>query len=173
MATEDNKQKLTEKAVAGVKALQPYQPGKPIEELERELGISDIVKLASNENPSGPSPKALAAIEAVSKDLTRYPDGAGFGLKEALCERYSISADMITLGNGSNDILEFVTRAFVNPGEEVIFSRHAFAVYPLATLAVGGRPVETPALNWGNNLEAMLDAVSERSKVIFIANFFT
>ena len=160
---------FSELAAPGVQKITPYQPGRPAEEVAAEFGISKPVKLASNENPLGPSPLGMEAMQAV-QDLARYPDGNGAALKQKIAARHDIDVDCITLGNGSNDILEFVCRAFVSPADEVIFSRHAFAVYPLATLAVGGKPVETPALDWGNDLQAMLQAVTDRTKVIFIAN---
>lgn len=153
----------------GVAAIRPYQPGRPAEEVAAEFGISKPIKLASNENPLGPSPLALAALRE-SGNLARYPDGNGTRLKQRLAHRHAVDSRQITLGNGSNDILEFVPRVFVNPGDEVIFSRHAFAVYPLATLAVGGSPVVTAARDWGSDLQAMLAAVTGRTRVIFIAN---
>ncbi len=153
----------------GVRKITPYQPGRPTAEVAAESGVAKPIKLASNENPLGPSPQGIKAMQTVH-DLARYPDGNGAGLKEKIATRHDLDVACITLGNGSNDVLEFVCRAFVNPGDEVIFSRHAFAVYPLATLAVSGKPVETPALNWGNDLQAMLQAVTDRSRVIFIAN---
>lgn len=157
-------------ALSGVRALEPYQPGKPLAELEREYGIHDAVKLASNESPLGPSPKALAAAHAALAEAARYPDGNGFSLKAALASRLGVGADQITLGNGSNDVLEFVARAFVAPENEVIFSEHAFAVYPIVTRAVGARAVVTPARDFGHDLEAMRSAVNERTRLIFIAN---
>lgn len=157
-------------ASAGVRGLHPYQPGKPSDELERELGISNIVKLASNENPLGPSPMALEAIQKSLSDLTRYPDGNGFSLKRALSEKHGIATNQITLGNGSNDVLELITRAFAEPGREVIFSQYAFAVYPLATQSVNATSVVTPAKNWGHDLEAMLAAITEHTSIIFVAN---
>mgnify|MGYP000178633034 CR=1 FL=1 len=160
---------ISDLATPGVRKITPYQPGRPVEEVAAEFGIARPVKLASNENPLGPSPQGIKAMQTVH-NLARYPDGNGTGLKERIATRHDLDVACITLGNGSNDILEFVCRAFVNPGDEVIFSRHAFAVYPLATLAVGGTPVETPVLNWGCKLEAMLQAVTDRSRVIFIAN---
>jgi len=134
-------------AVRGVQALSPYQPGKPIDELAREFGLDpgSIVKLASNENPLGPSPKALSAIEKTLADLCRYPDGNGFNLKQALSERYGIRPEQITLGNGSNDVLEVISRCFASPGDEVVFSQYAFAVYPLVTQAIGATGVSVPA----------------------------
>jgi len=157
-------------AVPGVRELQPYQPGKPIEDLQREFGLQDIIKLASNENPLGPSPMALAAIEQGLTELARYPDGNGFILKQALSERHGVKTAQITLGNGSNDILELVARTFVQPGQEVIFSHHAFAVYPITTQAVGGKAVIVPARAWGNDLDAIGKAVNANTRVIFIAN---
>ena len=126
-------------AQAGVQKLSPYVPGKPVDELARELDIDParIIKLASNENPMGASPKALAAIRAALDDLTRYPDGNGFDLKQRLSERYGVDASQVTLGNGSNDILEIVARAYLAPGLNAVFSEHAFAIYPIVTQAVG------------------------------------
>jgi histidinol-phosphate aminotransferase len=157
-------------AVAGVQKSIPYKAGKPIEELERELGLTNIVKLASNENPLGMGQKARAAIEAAISDLTLYPDGSGFHLKQALAEKFSVQADQITLGNGSNELLELVARAFLTPECEVIFSQHAFAVYPIVTQAVGAKAVVVPALHYGHDLQAMLSRVTDKTRVIFIAN---
>ena len=159
-------------AMPGVQRLSPYVPGKPVEELAREFGLrpSDIVKLASNENPLGPSPLAVRAIQQALSELTRYPDGNGFTLKQALADRFEVSPSMITLGNGSNDILELITRAFVGPQHEVVFSEHAFAVYPIVTQAVGARAVVVPAKNWGHDLEAMAAAITPATRLVFIAN---
>ena len=153
-----------------VTKLQPYVPGKPIEELERELGISNIVKLASNENPQGPSDKVLTAITEASNELTRYPDGNGFVLKSALADKYTLNTNQITLGNGSNDVLELIARAFVSPDEEVLFSQHAFAVYPIVTQAIGAQAVISPARDYGYDLQAMSSLISKKTKLIFIAN---
>lgn len=159
-------------ALPGVQKLSPYVPGKPVEELAREFGLraEDIVKLASNENPLGPSPLALEALKSAFAELTRYPDGNGFLLKQALAERLGVSTSMITLGNGSNDILELITRAFVSPQHEVVFSEHAFAVYPIVTQAVGARPVVVPARDWGHDLDAMAAAITPATRLVFIAN---
>ncbi len=157
-------------AVEGVQKLIPYKAGKPIEELERELGISNIIKLASNENPLGIGEKARAAIQNAVADLALYPDGSGFHLKNALAKKYAVSSEQITLGNGSNEILELVARAFLTPENEVIFSQHAFAVYPIVTQAVGAKAVVTPALNYGHNLVEMLERVTAKTRVVFIAN---
>lgn len=157
-------------ANSGVQSLSPYQAGKPIAELQRELGLEHIVKLASNENPLGPSAKALAAIEKAACDITRYPDSNGFELKRALAERLGVESGQITLGNGSNDVLELITRAYIEPGKSAVFSQHAFIVYPLAVAACGGRGLETPATNWGHDLNAMVDAIADDTRLVFIAN---
>jgi histidinol-phosphate aminotransferase len=156
-------------ATSGVASLQPYQPGKPVEELERELGIKNIIKLASNENPFGASPKALAALKNPG-DLSRYPDGNGFRLKAALAKYHGINADQITLGNGSNEILELIARAILTPAHEVVFSEHAFAVYPLVTQAIGAKPVIVPAKHWGHDVEGMLSAITANTRLMFVAN---
>ncbi|MCW9029857.1 MAG: histidinol-phosphate transaminase [Gammaproteobacteria bacterium] len=157
-------------ATKGVQALSPYQPGKPIDELEREYGVSDVIKLASNENPLGPSAKVITAIQHELTELSRYPDGNGFSLKNTLANMHSVAIEQITLGNGSNDILEILTRAFVTPEHEVVFSQHAFAVYPIVTQAVGAKAVVVPAKNWGHDLEAMQEAITDKTRVVFIAN---
>jgi histidinol-phosphate aminotransferase len=157
-------------AVPGVKALRPYQPGKPIDELQREYDVSDIIKLASNENPLGPSPKVVQALAGEMAELARYPDGNGFALKQALAAKHGVDMAQITLGNGSSDPLEFVVRVFVAPGDEVVFSEHAFAMYPIVTQAAGGKAVVTPAKEWGHDLDAMRAAITDRTRVIFIAN---
>lgn len=159
-------------AVHGVQSLQPYQPGKPIDELARELGLNeaDIVKLASNENPLGPSAKVLEAIRSAAQDLCLYPDGAGFDLKKALCERFSVKADQITLGNGSSDILDFITRVFVNDGDNVVVSQHAFAIYGIVAKMVNAECIEVPAIDYGHDLDGMLAAINERTRIVFITN---
>lgn len=157
-------------AVPGVRELRPYQPGKPIDELQREYGLREVIKLASNENPLGPGANALDAIKGGLAELSRYPDGNGFVLKKALSEKLGVEQNCITLGNGSNDILELVTRTFVLPGQEVIFSQHAFAVYPIATQAVGGKAVIVPARDWGNDLDGILKSINDDTRVIFLAN---
>lgn len=159
-------------AVKGVQALSPYQPGKPIEELARELGLNpaEIIKLASNENPLGPSEKALAAARKALEELCLYPDGNGFELKQALANRFGVGMDQITLGNGSNDVLEVIARCFADTDSEVVFSQYAFAVYPIVTQAIGAKGVPVPAKEWGHDLEAMAAAVTERTKLVFVAN---
>jgi len=154
----------------GVRGLRPYEPGKPLEALAREYGIRDAVKLASNENPLGPSPKALEAVRAGVAGLARYPEGNGFALKQALAANTGVAVEQVTLGNGSNEVLELVARTFAGPANEVIFSEHAFVVYALVTQAIGARAVATPARAWGHDLEAMTAAVNARTRLIFIAN---
>ena len=156
----------------GVQKLSPYVPGKPVEELAREFGLrpQDIVKLASNENPLGPSPAVREAIAAALPELTRYPDGNGFALKQALAAKSGVNTAGITLGNGSHGFLELVARSFVGPEHEVVFSDHAFAVYPIVTQAVGARAVSVPAKDWGHDLDAMAAAITPSTRVVFIAN---
>jgi histidinol-phosphate aminotransferase len=150
--------------------LTPYQPGKPIEEVERELGIPNATKLASNENPLGPSPLVLAAMRECLDSIALYPDANGFRLKNALSNHLDTPRERITLGNGSNDVLDLIARVFVSPGDEVVFSQYAFLVYALVASAVGGEIHVIPAANWGHDLISMADRVSERTKVVFIAN---
>jgi histidinol-phosphate aminotransferase len=161
-----------------VSVIKPYVPGKPIEELERELGIKECIKLASNENPLGPSPKALEGLKqffANPDKVSRYPDGGGYYLKNALSERFiktgiNISQEEIILGNGSNELLDIATRTFMEHGDEAVFSSHSFVVYPLAVQSVGGIAREVPHLNYGHNLDAMAKAVTEKTRIVFIAN---
>lgn len=154
-----------------IRAIAPYQPGKPISELERELGITDIVKLASNENPLGASPKAVAAARAALDEISLYPDGNGFALKTALVHRYGVEHNQLVLGNGSNDLLELAARAFLTVGDRAVYSDHAFAVYPLATQAVGAVGISVPAIDFGHDLDLMRQAAVEQgAKLIFIAN---
>lgn len=163
-------QSVEQLANLGVQKLVPYQAGKPISELQRELGLTEIIKLASNENPLGPSPKVVAAIQKVIPELSRYPDGNAFDLKAALAKKYTLPEEQITLGNGSNEILELLARAFLNTETEVIFSQHAFAVYPIVTQAVGAIAKVVPAINYGHDLNAMLAAINDKTRLIFIAN---
>ncbi|WGE55681.1 histidinol-phosphate transaminase [Actinobacillus equuli subsp. equuli] len=154
----------------GVKSLSPYQAGKPIEELERELGVSNIIKLASNENPFGFPESAKQAIINQLNDLTRYPDANGFELKATISKKFGVQANQITLGNGSNDLLELFAHTFAGEQDEIIYSQYAFIVYPLVTKAINAVAREIPAKNWGHDLEAFLAAVNEKTKLIFIAN---
>jgi len=154
----------------GIRNLSPYVPGKAVEDLERELGIANIVKLASNENPLGPSAKVLETLAAAGENLTRYPDGNGFRLKNKLAQLLKLEPQNITLGNGSNEILELLARTFLSPGAEAIMSEHAFAVYPLVTVSAGATVVSVPARQWSHDLDAMVDAVTENTRLVFIAN---
>lgn len=169
--------KFLDLAVAGIQGLHPYQPGKPIAELEREYGISDIVKLASNENPLGPGQGVQDAIAAVLPDLARYPDANGFELKAALAARHGLPPECITLGNGSNDVLVLLAESFLAPGLEAVYSRHAFAVYPLAVQAAGAGhrvaeplPASHPEQPLGHDLDAMANLIGPRTRMAFIAN---
>ena len=163
---------IAEQAPQYIRAISPYQPGKPISELAREIGVTEdkIIKLASNENPLGMSPLAKEAISRAIGELPRYPDGNGFALKQALTASTGVPANGIVLGNGSNDVLEMVARAFLSPQAEAVFSEHAFAVYPLATIATGARPVAVPARDFGHDLDGMAAAITPRTRVVFIAN---
>ena len=154
-----------------IRAIAPYQAGKPISELERELGITGIVKLASNENPLGASPKAIAAAHTALDEIGLYPDGNCFALKEALVSRYGVGQNRIVLGNGSNDLLELSARAFLTVGDRVVYADHSFAVYALATQAVGAVGISVAAKDFGHDLDAMRKAAVEQgAKMIFIAN---
>ena len=155
-----------------VRAIAPYQAGKPIAEVAREFGLDEaaIVKLASNENPFGVPESSRQAMAAAAAELGRYPDANGFELKAALSKRYQVPAEWITLGNGSNDILEIAAHAFVAAGQSVIYSQYSFAVYALATQGVGARAIVVPASDYGHDLDAMLAAIVADTRLIFIAN---
>lgn len=167
---------LLSRAVPGVQGLQPYVPGKPVEELERELGISNIIKLASNENPLGAGKLAQDAARIAVGDLGRYPDGNGYALRQRLADEHDIETDRVVLGNGSNDVLEMVARAFLGPGRNAVFSAYGFAVYPLASQAVGAELRAAPACSvdsempLGHDLAAMLALVDDQTGVVFVAN---
>ncbi|MDG2060242.1 MAG: histidinol-phosphate transaminase [SAR86 cluster bacterium] len=154
----------------GIKDLKPYVPGKPIQDLEREFGITNVIKLASNENPLGPSPLALEAINHILKGLNRYPDGNALELKKSISIEYGVNENQITIGNGSNDIIEFVVRSFLSSNDSAVFSKHAFAVYPLAVQISGAEGIEVTAKNWGHDLLEMNKAIKENTKIVFIAN---
>lgn len=157
-----------------VLGIQPYVPGKPIEELERELGISDSIKLASNENPVGPSPAALNVIRDSFRDINRYPDGAGYYLKKGLAEKLSavgpVSEDELILGNGSNELLDMAARTFLQDGDEAVMAAPSFVVYATAVQSVGGKAIQVPLKNYTHDLEAMTAAITSRTKMVFIAN---
>jgi histidinol-phosphate aminotransferase len=155
-----------------VRAIAPYQAGKPIAEVAREFGLDEasIVKLASNENPFGLPESSKRAMAAAASELGRYPDANGFELKAALSARYDVPADWITLGNGSNDILEIAAHAFVQPGQAVVYSQYSFIVYALTTQGIGARAIEVPALEYGHDLDAMAAAIDADTRLVFIAN---
>lgn len=153
-----------------IRTLIPYQPGKPVDELEREYGISDSIKIASNENPIGPSPKALAAIQTALPDLHRYPDGDAFYLKRRLAEVRGVHRDQFIIGNGSNEIIELIIRTFLRPGEEVIVAEHAFAIYQIVTQAEAGKTIAVPHKGFFFDLDAMAAAITPRTRIIFLDN---
>jgi len=157
-------------AAPGLASLRPYVPGKSLSELERELGITGSIKLASNENPLGPSPGVRAALERQIDDLTRYPDGAAFELRRALAKRHGLDSACVTLGNGSNDVLDMIARVFLWSGRESLFSQYAFAVYPISSMAVGATLRVAPALEYGHDLAAMQQMITDQTGVIWIAN---
>ena len=153
-----------------IKSLTPYVPGKPIEELERELGITGCIKLASNENPLGPSPKAVAAIKKAAEGLNRYPDGGGFYLSQALTKKYGVDPGQIILGNGSNELIELVVRTFVQPGDEIISADPSFVVYTMITQAGGGTNVIVQCKDMRHDLEAIAERITPKTTIVFIAN---
>ncbi|OGL62302.1 MAG: histidinol-phosphate transaminase [Candidatus Tectomicrobia bacterium RIFCSPLOWO2_02_FULL_70_19] len=157
----------TARPVAGITV---YQPGKPIEEVERELGISGSIKLASNENPLGPSPKALAAVQRALGDLNRYPDGGGYYLKRALAKHHELTPEHFVLGNGTNEVLELLAHAFLDPGDPVVFSEGAFIVYLIVSQLTSCEMRTAPMRDFTHDLEAMAARVDERTKAVFIAN---
>jgi histidinol-phosphate aminotransferase len=164
-------------ATPGVQQLKPYEPGKPVEELERELGIADSIKLASNENPLGPSRLALNAIEQHLHSINYYPDGGGYKLSRRIAELHKLPAECVTLGNGSNDILELATRAFLTSQNSAVYSAYSFAVYPIVVQAVGAKanvavayPESHDSMPLGHDPDAMLSSIDEATRIMFIAN---
>lgn len=169
--------KVSDLCVEGVRTLKPYEPGKPISELERELGIRDIIKLASNENPLGPSPRALEAMRAALADVALYPDGSGFELKRALAAHHGVAMECITLGSGSDHILELAARAFLGPGRSCVISQYAFSIYNIVAQAAGAElriapayPMDHPAAPCGHDPDAMISRVDATTRMVFIAN---
>ena len=159
-------------AYDSILALAPYQTGKPIEELTREYGVSDVVKLASNENPMGCSPRVTLAVTEQLGQLSRYPDGNGYYLKQALADFNDVNANQITLGNGSDDLLDILARSFVGADDAIVYSQYAFVVYPMLAKMQGATGIEVPAQRFGHNLKAMSQAVQDNpnTKIVFIAN---
>ena len=162
--------KTIERVPEYIRSLVPYEPGKPIEEVEREFGIANSVKLASNENPLGPSPKALAAVRAKLDQLNLYPDGDCFYLKQGLSKKLGVAPENLIFGNGSNEIIELAARTFMRPGDEAVMAEQAFVVYQLIVQAVGGKGVAVPLKNCTHDLAALAAAVSARTRVVFLAN---
>ena len=159
-------------AKSSIQKLRPYEPGKPIKEVALELGLEEktIIKLASNENPLGTSPEVLRALDEEKSNLFRYPDGAATEVKQALSEHFSVESNQITTGNGSDELLRLIACAYAGVGDEIIFSDYAFAVYNIAALSVGATPVSVAAKNWGCDLDAMYSAITDKTRVIYIAN---
>ncbi len=164
-------------AQPGVRNLRPYPPGKPISELERELGISNIIKLASNENPLGTSPRALTAARLALDEVALYPDANGYVLKQKLSQLHQLAMERITLGNGSNDVLVLLAETFLAPGLNAVMSQYCFAVYPIATQAVGAQlrmvdalPESDSVMPLGHDLQAMLAAIDAHTRMVFVAN---
>ncbi len=153
-----------------IAALTPYVPGKPIEELQREMGLARVVKLASNENPLGPSPKAIAVLTEGAATLHRYPDGGAFRLREALADRWKVTSDHVILGNGSDEILGLLARTFLSPGDEAVMADHTFVIYKMEVMAAHGKAVTVPLRQWRHDLSAMADAVTPRTKLLFVCN---
>ena len=154
----------------GIEDLHPYEPGRSIDEVVAEFGHTEVVKLASNENPLGASPKALSILAKLESDLHLYPDGNGTKLKKAIANHENVSSDNIILGNGSNEILELAARAFLNSNTSSVASKHAFAVYKIVTQSAGASLIEVPAFNWGHELNSFSDHLEQSTRVIFIAN---
>ncbi|HEU4685157.1 MAG TPA: histidinol-phosphate transaminase [Nitrospira sp.] len=153
-----------------IASLKPYVPGKPIEALQRELGLTRVIKLASNENPLGPSPKALGVLDDVAATLHRYPDGGAFQLREALADRWKVTADHVILGNGSDEILGLLARTFLAPGDEAVMADQTFVIYRMEVTAAHGKPVIVPLKQWRHDLAAMAGAVGDRTRLLFVCN---
>jgi len=162
--------KIVEHVPEYIRSLIPYEPGKPIEEVEREYGISGSVKLASNENPLGPSPRALAVLRERLPELHLYPDGDCFYLKRALAQKLGVQPDRLIFGNGSNEIIELAARTFMRPGDEAVMAEQAFVVYELIVQAVGGKRKTVPLKNFTHDLAAIADAVTPQTRLVFLAN---
>lgn len=153
-----------------IASLKPYSPGKPLSELERELGIGEAIKLASNENPWGPSPKALKVLEQAATSLHRYPDGGAYALRQALATKWQMPHDQILVGNGSDEIISLLIKTFLAPGDEAVMADLTFVMYRLSVLGGHGVPIEVPLKNWMHDLAAMVDAITDRTRLFFICN---
>jgi histidinol-phosphate aminotransferase len=155
-----------------LKTLPTYQPGRPIEEVARELGIAadSIIKVASNENPFGPSPRAVAALQKAISSVNLYPDGNAFYLKQKLAATFGVETSNLVLGNGSNEIIEFVSHALLGPDTNIVVSQYCFAIYPIAAKMFGAEVITVPANNYGHNLPAMLKAITTKTRIVFVAN---
>ena len=151
-------------------SLSPYVPGKPIEELQRQLGLTRVIKLASNENPLGPSPKAVTALAGANSTLHRYPDGGAYRLRQAIADRWKVTREQVILGNGSDEILGLLVRTFLTPGDEAVMADHTFVIYKMEVTAAHGKPVVVPLVNWTHDLEAMAQAISPRTRLLFLCN---
>ena len=161
---------MSVKVHTNIASLVPYSPGKPLEELERELGITNAIKLASNENSLGPSPKAQSVLARYLGELNQYPDGGAHYLRRALGQRWKVATDQIVIGNGSDEVISLLVRAFVSPGEEAVMADETFVMYKLAVLGGHGVPVEVPLNNWRHDLTAMAKAVTNRTRLLFLCN---
>ncbi|HMK61877.1 MAG TPA: histidinol-phosphate transaminase [Dissulfurispiraceae bacterium] len=178
LALDELKEYSMIKPLECVSRIKPYVPGKPVKELERELGIKECIKLASNENPAGPSPKAIAALRKCldkAHELCRYPDGSGYYLKNALSQKLSagghkVATDEIMLGNGSNELLDIAIRTFVDAGDEAVMATPSFVVYSMGVQSAGGIAIEIPLRDYVHNLSAMADAINKKTRMVFIAN---
>jgi histidinol-phosphate aminotransferase len=153
-----------------IRSLSPYIPGKPIEELQRELGLARVIKLGSNENPLGPSPKALAALAGANETLHRYPDGSAYQLRQAIADRWKVAREQVILGNGSDEILGLLARTFLSPGDEAVMADRTFVIYRMEVTAAHGKPVVVPLVNWTHDLEAMAGVITPRTRLLFICN---
>ena len=151
-------------------SLEPYPPGKPIDELEREYGVTDSIKLASNENPLGPSPRALAALGSALADVHRYPDGSCYHLRRALARKLRVAPEALVFGNGSNEIIELIVRTFLHAGEEAVMADQAFVIYRMLVQSQGGKGIVVPLRNFTHDLEAMADAITPSTRLVFLAN---
>jgi len=153
-----------------IASLHPYVPGKPIEELQREMGLARVIKLASNENPLGPSPKALAGLAGGHESLHRYPDGGAYRLRQALADRWKLTLDHIILGNGSDEILGLLARTFLAPGDEAVMADHTFVIYKMEVTAAHGKAVIVPLVNWTHDLDGMVKAITPKTRLVFLCN---